>query len=688
MGIMTGGGVVCQTAAKKCEVKLERLATSTVNGNSSSSNSNNSNNSTMSNNTDSSKFKRPLSSSSIKNDHDDDLRPPVKLKVKIGGNGRSGSPCLVVPPQSAISKYANTEKKLPPPTTRNTAAQMTTRTNTARGASGGPMKPAGATPPPSAAPVKKESTPYKPLPIPPTFDLELDSTQLKEAIAKLGYDPHGKIPTSLLVRPKANSSIPEPPTRPAVSLTDKEMLPSTPCVYVQNSQEAFSPQLLDICLKRPIVLVRNLANACGMDLGLYTTKKLVEMHPNHPVEIRSQMEQTSDENWDSNMEQPVWYCTSSRSHTTVAKYAEYQAETIKEHYEKSDDKTANPKYDFSGQDTRRMIKFGTNCDLSDEKKWSPQLQELNKLPAWARVVSAGNMLSHIGNQILGMNTVQLYMKVPCARTPGHQENNNFCAVNINIGPGDSEWFGVPNDYWGALQNLCAGNKVDYLHGSWWPRLEELKAAGIPCYRFMQRPGDLVWVNVGCVHWVQASGWCNNIAWNVGPMTERQLVFALERYEWNKSQQYQSIVAMGLLTWNLARNLRITNAGLYREIRKVLQQSLRVSMQTQAFVRDKGLTVRFHGRRKNEPAHYCGICDEEVFNNLFIKENEKKYVVHCIRCSLEMDKNLKNFICLEEYSEEDLLKTYDDFILYSEDQAKTPQSGLGYCEETAKTPALS
>ena len=31
---------------------------------------------------------------------------------------------------------------------------------------------------------------------------------------------------------------------------------------------------------------------------------------------------------------------------------------------------------------------------------------------------------------------------------------------------------------------------------------EMREAGIPCYRFMQRPGDLVWVNVGCVHWVQ------------------------------------------------------------------------------------------------------------------------------------------------------------------------------------------
>jgi hypothetical protein len=42
------------------------------------------------------------------------------------------------------------------------------------------------------------------------------------------------------------------------------------------------------------------------------------------------------------------------------------------------------------------------------------MQELMKLPCWLRVVSAGNMLSHIGHQILGMNTIQLYMKVTSA----------------------------------------------------------------------------------------------------------------------------------------------------------------------------------------------------------------------------------------------------------------------------------
>jgi len=36
-----------------------------------------------------------------------------------------------------------------------------------------------------------------------------------------------------------------------------------------------------------------------------------------------------------------------------------------------------------------------------------------------QVVSACNILSHVGHTILGMNSVQLYMKVPGSRTPGY-----------------------------------------------------------------------------------------------------------------------------------------------------------------------------------------------------------------------------------------------------------------------------
>lgn len=62
------------------------------------------------------------------------------------------------------------------------------------------------------------------------------------------------------------------------------------------------------------------------------------------------------------------------------------------------------------------------------------------------------------------------------------------------------------------------NNINFLMGSWWPNLEDLYENNVPVYRFIQRPGDLVWLNTGTVHWVQAIGWCNNIAWNVGPLT--------------------------------------------------------------------------------------------------------------------------------------------------------------------------
>ena len=40
---------------------------------------------------------------------------------------------------------------------------------------------------------------------------------------------------------------------------------------------------------------------------------------------------------------------------------------------------------------------------------------------------------------------------------------------------------------------------------------------------MQRPGEVVYINTGCVHWVQAAGWCNNVAWNTGPLTHRSVL---------------------------------------------------------------------------------------------------------------------------------------------------------------------
>ena len=52
-------------------------------------------------------------------------------------------------------------------------------------------------------------------------------------------------------------------------------------------------------------------------------------------------------------------------------------------------------------------------------------------------------------------------QVPGARTPGHTENNCLASVNINVGPGDCEWFAVPYEYWGVIDRRCR-EQVCYL----------------------------------------------------------------------------------------------------------------------------------------------------------------------------------------------------------------------------------
>lgn len=129
------------------------------------------------------------------------------------------------------------------------------------------------------------------------------------------------------------------------------------------------------------------------------------------------------------------------------------------------------------------------------------------------------------------------------------------------------------------------------------------------------------------------------------------------------------------------------------------QTLRFVMSTLDYVKSKDIEVRFHGRGKNEASHYCGQCEVsvglgnlafysryslicawcktrmsffdsnvlhlqqvEVFNVLFIREQEKRHVVHCLSCARKQSTNLQGFVCLEEYRLKELTDIYDKFVL--------------------------
>uniref|UniRef100_A0A8C1KRX2 [histone H3]-trimethyl-L-lysine(27) demethylase n=1 Tax=Cyprinus carpio TaxID=7962 RepID=A0A8C1KRX2_CYPCA len=585
------------------------------------------------------------------------VHPSLHSGLKAQENSVASSPC------SAMSTATPSPKSADHHSTQNSVNSLNSPTLNGKGLED------------SQSPLKVASPLVCHKPTPPSFapwssvSIYPSSSDVLKACRNLGKN--GVSSNSILLD---KSPPPRLPPAPFPPLPKDKLNPPTPSIYLENKRDAFFPPLHQFCTNaaNPVTVIRGLAGALKLDLGLFSTKTLVEANPEHLVEVRTQLSQPTDENWDVTGSRKMWSFESSRSHTTIARYAQYQASSFQESLRVSchnSHSLTGACVCFSVVRRRRgpfkHIKFGTNIDLSDEKKWKLQLAELSKLPAFVRVVSAGNLLSHVGHTILGMNTVQLYMKVPGSRTPGHQENNNFCSVNINIGPGDCEWFAVPEPYWGVMNDFCEKNNINYLMGSWWPNLEDLYEANVPVYRFIQRPGDLVWLNTGTVHWVQAIGWCNNIAWNVGPLTVHQYKSAVERYEWNKLQSVKSIVPMIHLSWNMARNIKVSDLKLFEMIKYCLFRTLKQCQTLREVLIAAGKELVWHGRTKDEPAHYCSICEVEVFDLLFVtseSNSRKTYVVHCQGCARRCSPNLENFVVLEQYRIEDLMQVYDQFTL--------------------------
>lgn len=53
---------------------------------------------------------------------------------------------------------------------------------------------------------------------------------------------------------------------------------------------------------------------------------------------------------------------------------------------------------------------------------------------------------------------------------------------------------------------------------------------------------------------------------------------------------------------------------------------------------------------------------EVFNILFVKEQDSKFVVHCQDCAKKIHAKLEGFVVLNQYRLDELITVYDNFTM--------------------------
>ena len=105
------------------------------------------------------------------------------------------------------------------------------------------------------------------------------------------------------------------------------------------------------------------------------------------------------------------------------------------------------------------------------------------------------------------------------------------------------------------------------------------------------------------------GWCNSVAWNVGPLTWLQYKVAIDRHQFYKLHRFRSIIPMIQLSWNLARNCHVMSDHQMVSLLQVfLGQSLAACTASLQCATEFGKEVKWHGRVDGEPAHYCENCE--------------------------------------------------------------------------------
>ncbi|KAF1756005.1 hypothetical protein GCK72_012458 [Caenorhabditis remanei] len=98
----------------------------------------------------------------------------------------------------------------------------------------------------------------------------------------------------------------------------------------------------------------------------------------------------------------------------------------------------------NGRSPATLIAFATNIELETQDfTFVERKNEVDKLPYMLSPNGKGDLLNYAGENIAGLNSAQLYVKVPGSRTSIHPENSALASFNHNIGPGDCVRYCVP-----------------------------------------------------------------------------------------------------------------------------------------------------------------------------------------------------------------------------------------------------
>ncbi|KAF1759783.1 hypothetical protein GCK72_016250 [Caenorhabditis remanei] len=484
-------------------------------------------------------------------------------------------------------------------------------------------------------------------------------------------------------------------------------------IYQVDSLEQM-PRVLEVLSTTSMSVVRGLGDVIGLNPDDFLIETLAKVKHDYDLICLRQIPQKATTNywcipWKGKKgAMPCgWACYEAHHTKKLGDFSGYyekiqelvreaisQIETNPEDVDKITEELANKMKDSSmpldgitgiAKDAT-MSAFGTNMDLTDAKTWPRQAANVTRFPDAFRPDGCGTLLNYAGEMIAGLNKPQMYLKLPGARTIGHLENNCLASLNYNIGPGDCIWYGIPMEYAAQVQKIVAKRMKSQkmLIEGFWGCEAEIIAAGIPLQKFIQKPGDLVYVGIGTYHWVQSNGFTTNLSWNLATPTYIQLAVAAACHDYYLANKYPSLMPIEVIAWNMVMQRAEMDEKMKQLVKSILMRSL-ANCQFEIDYFSKKPKIFTPKDAKNSDVNMasverCQECRQVLFNNVpvvLIKEHfppkkgkPAKYIendgtgttvvplVFCFGCCAKM--RFRHVTVYQRYSLDTLAALFDGF----------------------------
>lgn len=255
--------------------------------------------------------------------------------------------------------------------------------------------------------------------------------------------------------------------------------------------------------------------------------------------------------------------------------------------------------------------ISSSIDISN---WQPQVNELRrKLPKRLLWSSDDDALEVVREHVKGLTLPQLRVGTMGSWIGGRQETLRFCSVNINHGPGDCEWWALDSRCLEAFRYKVMNSffyDIFREETKWWPDEDWCLANGFKLRYIIQKPGDIIFIGIGTLHWSRYLNPSVCSSWNVGLKSLRQFEAAFDRLSLNSQLGLTSKVPLHTLALDLL-NFELPN--LPKDLTTFLKN--RISIQ---FAQDN--TKLFQVLPKSQkPIIYatinvpaCEACSQETF----------------------------------------------------------------------------